>query len=190
MSLTFTILLTSLIERNTKSTGPCRRTGLNEGTPPPYCREVFARWAMRDRNRTRSDISKMSSPVDPIDGLPPLPRRTPKPTRTWRYVLLLVTLLLVANSIAGERGLVALFRANQEHAYQQEMLDALRTENDRLHRYAEALADQPRFIEDLARRNLGMIKPGEQLFIVRTTEQSTDDLTTGTPDPPTGTTIP
>ena len=105
-------------------------------------------------------------------------------------MLLLVTLLLVANSIAGERGLVALFRANQEHAYQQEMLDALRTENDRLHRYAEALADQPRFIEDLARRNLGMIKPGEQLFIVRTTEQSTDDLTTGTPDPPTGTTIP
>ncbi len=132
----------------------------------------------------------MTSLVGPIDGLPPVPRRTPKPTRTGRYVALLITLLLVANALAGERGLVALFRANQEHADQQEMLDAIRTENDRLHRYAEALAEQPRFIEDLARRHLSMIKPGEQLFIVRTTEQSANDLTTVTSGLPTATNAP
>ncbi|MAW63125.1 MAG: hypothetical protein CL473_03985 [Acidobacteria bacterium] len=147
--------------------------------------------ALPGLDRTRTGVSKMSSPVDPIDGLPPPPRRTPKPTRTGRYAVLLVTLLLVANALAGERGLVALFRANQEHAYQQEMLDALRAENDRLHRYAEALADQPRFIEDLARRHLGMIKPGEQLFTVRTTtEQNTDDLVSATPGLPAVTNVP
>ena len=49
----------------------------------------------------------MSSPIDRLDELPPLPRRTPTPRRTGRYVLLLVTLLLVANAVVGERGLDA-----------------------------------------------------------------------------------
>ena len=111
----------------------------------------------------------MSSPIDRLDQLPPLPRRTPTPRRTGRYVLMLVTVLLVANAFVGERGLVALFRADQADARLQQIIDTLRTENGRLHRYVEALTDESRFIEDLARRELGMISPGEQLFIVRTT---------------------
>ena len=110
----------------------------------------------------------MNSPVDRLDELPPLPRRAPAPRRTWRYVLLLVTILLLANAFVGERGLVALFRADQEHARLQQAIDTLRTENIRMHRYTRALTDEPRFIEDLARGELGMISPGEQLFIVRT----------------------
>lgn len=111
----------------------------------------------------------MSSPVDRLDELPPLPRRVPVPRRTWRYVLLLVTLLLLANAVVGERGLVALFRANQEHLRLQQAIDTLRAENIQLHRYTRALAEDPRFIEELARDGLGMIRPGERLFIVRTT---------------------
>ena len=111
----------------------------------------------------------MTPPVDWLDELPPLPRRTPKPRGTWRYVLLLVTILLVANAFVGERGFVALFRANQEHARLQQAIDTLHAENSRLHRYVEALTDEPYVIEDLARRELGMISRGEQLFIVRTT---------------------
>ena len=119
----------------------------------------------------------MNSPVDQLNGLPPLPRRTPPPRSTSRYVLSLVTILLVANAIVGERGLVALFRANQEHARQQQVIDALRAENGRLHRYARALSAEPRIIEDVARRDLGMIKPGEQLFIVKDTEASQPPMT-------------
>ena len=111
----------------------------------------------------------MPLPADRFDALPPLPRRTPKPRGTWRYVLLLVTVLLVANAFVGERGFVALFRANQEHARLQLVIDALHNENSRLHRYVEALTDEPYFIEALARRELGMISQGEQLFIIRTT---------------------
>ena len=111
----------------------------------------------------------MTPPVDRLDELPPLPRRTPRPRRTWRYVLVLVTTLLVGNAFVGERGFVALYRANQEHARLQQVIDTLHAENSRLHRYVEALTDELYFIEDLARRELGMISPGEQLFIVMTT---------------------
>ena len=114
----------------------------------------------------------MSSPVDRLNELPPLPRRTPTPRRTGRLVLLLITMLLVANAVVGERGLMALLRANTAHARLQQIIDTLRADNSRLHRYAEALTDEPRFIEDLARRELGMISPGEQLVIVRTTTVS------------------
>jgi cell division protein FtsB len=120
----------------------------------------------------------MGSVVDRLNEMAPLPRRAPTPRRTGRYVLSLVTLLLVANAIVGERGLVALFRANQEHARQQQVIDALRAENGRLHRYPRALSAEPRIIEDVARRELGMIKPGEQLFIITDTEAPPP------PDPP------
>ena len=112
----------------------------------------------------------MGSVIDRLNEMPPLPQRTPAPRHTGRYVLVLVTILLVANAIVGERGLVALFRANQEHARQQQVIDALHAENGRLQRYAQALADEPRAIEDVARRELGLMKPGEQLFILRDTE--------------------
>lgn len=111
----------------------------------------------------------MSSPVDRLNELPPLPRRTPPPRRAVRYVLGLLAMLLVANAVVGERGLMALFRANDERAELRQSIDTVRDENVRLHRYIQALTEQPRFVEDVARRELGMIKPGEQLFVVRTT---------------------
>lgn len=118
----------------------------------------------------------MSSPVDRLDELPPLPRRTPAPRRTGRYVLLLVTILLVANAVVGERGLLALLRANQAHARLQQIIDTLRDDNSRLHRHVDALRNEPRAIADLARRELNMIRPGEQLFVVRTTTPPADDM--------------
>jgi cell division protein FtsB len=116
----------------------------------------------------------MSSPIDRLDELPSLPRCTPTPRRTGRYVLLLVTLLLLANAFVGERGLIALLRANHAHARLQQVIDTLRADNSRLQRYAEALTDEPRVIEDLARGELGMISPGELLIIVRTTTVPAD----------------
>ena len=124
----------------------------------------------------------MSSPIDRLDELRPLPRRTPTPRRTGRYMLLLVTLLLVANAFVGERGLIVLLRANQAHARLQQVIDTLRADNRRLQRFAEALTDEPRVIEDLARGELGMISPGEQLIIVRTTPIPADEANALPPD--------
>ena len=43
----------------------------------------------------------------------------------------------------------------------------VRTDNARLREEARRLQEDPSAIEDLARRELGLIKPGEKLFILK-----------------------
>ena len=112
--------------------------------------------------------------IDRLDGLPPLPRRTPNPRRPQGYLLLLVTAVLLANAIIGNSGLFATARANREQAQLQEALDTLRSENRRLHRHVEALTSERHLLEDVARRELGMIRPGERLFVVRSRPSPVD----------------
>ena len=49
-------------------------------------------------------------------------------------------------------------------------LARLKGENERLRQDAELLRKDPSTIEDVARRELGMMKPGEKLFIVKDAE--------------------
>ena len=93
---------------------------------------------------------------------------------------MLLCVLLVANALVGERGLLALVRANQEHARLLNSIEAIRTQNDQLHRYVQSLREEPAVLEELARRDLGMIKPGEQLFIVTPVDEP---LAPATPPP-------
>ncbi len=115
-----------------------------------------------------------SSPVDTLNDLPPLPHKTPASRRSWWYALLLVCVLLVANALVGDRGLLALFRANEEHAQLQAAIDTIRIENAQLHGYVRALRDKPMLVENLARKELGLIKRGEQVFIVKSVDEPTE----------------
>ena len=110
----------------------------------------------------------MNPVIDRLDELPPLPRRTPNPRRPEGY------LLLLANAVIGNSGLFATARADREQAQLQEALDTLRAENRRLHRHVEALTSDRHLLEDVARRELGMIRPGERLFVVRSRPSPVD----------------
>jgi cell division protein FtsB len=100
----------------------------------------------------------------------------------------MITVLLIADAIIGERGLLEFFQTSREHTQLREAIAMLHEENDQLNRYIQALTAEPRFLENEARRELGMIKPGEQLFLVRTTTPassikpaaSLEDAPTGT----------
>jgi len=108
------------------------------------------------------------------DGSKPSPkRRTLKPKRPARsnravYVLLLfVACVLVAEGLVGDRGLLAMLRARHEYDQLAATIARQQSDNARLREEARRLREDPSAIEEIARRELGLIKPGERVFIVK-----------------------
>ena len=96
---------------------------------------------------------------------------TPAATSRWRTAvtaaLLFVALALVLDGLAGERGWFANRRDRQEISQAEMELNAKRQENAALRDLARRLqAQDPATIEELARRDLGLIRPGEKVFII------------------------
>ena len=98
-----------------------------------------------------------------------VPRRLRPRRRTIPFFLVLVTVVLLGNAIVGERGLTALIRANDEFAAISTLITTLRAENDELREQVRELRENTRAIEAIARGELGLVEPGETLFIVRET---------------------
>ena len=91
--------------------------------------------------------------------------------RLVRHVLLFITLVIVVDAIAGEKGLLALLEARREYAALERSLERARAENAALRETARRLREDPAAIEEAARRELGLIKPGEMLFIIKDIEK-------------------
>jgi len=85
--------------------------------------------------------------------------------RLTRFLLALIAAILLANAIAGERGLLQIARVRREYQDLTESVAQLRRENRQLARQADRLRHDPSAVEELARRELGFIRPGEQLFL-------------------------
>jgi cell division protein FtsB len=107
-------------------------------------------------------------------GVEPLRRKRVAPApwsvvrrRTVHWLLVFVTLVLVADALAGEKGLIESMRARRQYREVAASLDALRRENARLRESVQRLRDDPGAIESLAREQLGLIYPGEVLFIIK-----------------------
>jgi cell division protein FtsB len=94
--------------------------------------------------------------------------------RAVQYALVFIGCVLAVDALVGEKGLLAMMKARQQYqALEQSLVDA-RTENTRLREEARRLREDPSAIEDLARRELGLIRPGEKLFIVRDARPNPD----------------
>ena len=93
-----------------------------------------------------------------------------------RFLVVLVASLLVGNALIGERGLITMVRANRDLFALSQMIAALRAENEGLRDEARRLLEEPQAIEELARRELGLIRPGERLFIVAPAPASESSL--------------
>lgn len=75
--------------------------------------------------------------------------------------------VLVVDALVGENGLAALLKARKDYRALEISLAHARTENARLREEGRRLREEPAAIEDIARRDLGLIRPGEKLFIVK-----------------------
>ena len=87
--------------------------------------------------------------------------------RLARYILGFVTVVLVIDAIVGEKGLLALLKAKRDFHAVEMALQHARDQNKDLREQARRLREDPAAIEEVARRELGLMKPGEKLFIIK-----------------------
>jgi cell division protein FtsB len=81
-----------------------------------------------------------------------------------------VVCVLVVDALVGDQGLVATMRARKQYDELAVDLARLRSENAALREDARRLREDPAAIEEIARRELGLMSPGEKLFIIRDAE--------------------
>lgn len=96
-----------------------------------------------------------------------VPRASWRGGRLVRLAIGFIATVVLVNALVGEKGLVATMRARREYSELAARLARMRRENAALREQARRLREDPAAIEELARRDLGLLAPGETLFIIR-----------------------
>jgi cell division protein FtsB len=119
------------------------------------------------QSEPRSDARRLSG-VEPLrrNRVPPVPVSAVR-RRTVHFLLVFVSLVLVVDALIGEKGLIESMHARRQHREVAASLETIRRENIRLREEARRLKEDPGAIESLAREELGLIRPGEVLFIIK-----------------------
>ena len=94
--------------------------------------------------------------------------------RAVQYVLVFIGCILVVDALVGEKGLLAMMKASQDYQALEQSLHGVRSDNARLREEARRLREDPSAIEEIARRELGLIRPGEKLFIIKDVRPARD----------------
>ena len=100
---------------------------------------------------------------------------SPRRRRILNAVLGFATVVLLVDALIGEKGLMERMRARQEFETQLAALESLRAGNAQLRDKARRLREDPSAIESIAREELGLIRPGELLFILRDVKPAARD---------------
>jgi cell division protein FtsB len=113
-------------------------------------------------------------PANRTGRVEPLRRKRVAPVArpVWRrrglhLALGFVTLVLVIDALVGEKGLLESMRAGRQYQQLERSVEDLKRENARLREEARRLTDDPAAIESLAREELGLMRPGEVVFILK-----------------------
>jgi cell division protein FtsB len=112
--------------------------------------------------------------VRPVERRPRVRRRlrTPLEARAWRrrvvfYALFVAAFVLMVNAFVGENGYLATMQARSEQSRLMADVARIRIRNQQLKAEIHALRTDPRALEEAARRELNMIKPGETMIILK-----------------------
>ena len=101
--------------------------------------------------------------ITPASATSPAPRRR----RLLNALLAFATIVLLVDALVGDKGLVERMRARRQYAAEAAALEAVRHENAVMREKIIQLKNDPKAIESLAREEMGFIRPGELLFILR-----------------------
>jgi cell division protein FtsB len=78
-----------------------------------------------------------------------------------------VAVVLVMDALVGDKGLMETMRARRQYTEVAASLGTLRQDNTRLRDEIRRLKSDPATIESIARGDLGLMRPGEVLFVVK-----------------------
>jgi cell division protein FtsB len=116
----------------------------------------------------RKSDARRPAGVEPLrrKRIPPVPFSAVR-RRTLHLLLVFVSFVLVVDALVGETGLIESMRARRQHREVAASLETIRRDNVRLREEARRLKEDRGAIESLAREQLGLIRPGEVLFIIK-----------------------
>jgi cell division protein FtsB len=100
-----------------------------------------------------------------------LPKRPDRRRLIVQALLFFGAVAFLANALVGDHGITATLRARRQFDELGVTLAQQRAENARLREEARRLRDDPAAIEEIARRDLGLIRPGERVFIIKDLEK-------------------
>ena len=95
----------------------------------------------------------------------PAPRRQGRARTIVRWLLLAFAVVIFVDMLVGDQGLMAMFETERERDHLTTEIARKQAENAGLTEQVRRLNDDPAMIEELA-RDLGLIKPGEKVFIL------------------------
>ena len=101
-----------------------------------------------------------------------------KPNLKRRLGAILAAALLVwfvVMAVGGDSGALALFRARDTHTDLADRVKRLEEENQRLRDEIERLKDDPGTIERLAREELMMARPDEEVILVKDPKEAKEE---------------
>jgi cell division protein FtsB len=108
----------------------------------------------------KPDGRKNSMARAETDSPKPSPRRLP-------IVSVLLALLLLGFALFGDRGILRALQAGRQKAALQEEVRQLEAANAELRQEIESLRNDRRYLEAIARRELGMVKDDELVYQFR-----------------------
>lgn len=111
----------------------------------------------------RFDKSHRPEPAEEQDPLE-LHRKRPRP---GLFLLVCFLGLLLLLSLFGDRSLLQLYEMGRVKAHLEREIEALKQENARLRQEVEAMRRHPSQSEEVARRDLGLVRPGETVYQFR-----------------------
>jgi len=87
-----------------------------------------------------------------------------------RWMRALVTLafgIVLADALIGDQSLSTARRARQQYHAVAAQVAALQLQNSSMREEARRLREEPETIEDLARKDLGLARPGEMVVVLK-----------------------
>jgi cell division protein FtsB len=82
-------------------------------------------------------------------------------------MILSLAAIMFIDALVGDQGWVALSSAQRELSRLADRVERLKIDNAVLEERNRRLRDDPDALEEAARRDLGLMKPGEKVFIVK-----------------------